>query len=315
MKTSTSMVLGRLVVMYPEQQIVTGEAVAVDLRLAGVGSRGAAALIDLFLVAVLQLAVLIPILIFGVSSGSGDGLVALLIVGIVGISVGYPVGMETLWRGRTLGKAIMGLRVVRDDGGPIRFRHALVRGLIGVIVEKTGLTYGIGALISMLISSRNKRIGDLFAGTIVVQERVPGRIDAPVDMPPALASWAAGLDLSAVDDALAMRLRQFFGRAAQLTPDARATLEHQLANEVTARVGPPPADAPAWAVISAILAERRRRAYAAMPAAVPQVWVGASQPWGTPQPIKNPESATTQTPAVKPEPEPAPSTTGFVLPR
>jgi uncharacterized RDD family membrane protein YckC len=307
------MVLGRLVGMYPDQQIVTGEAVAVELRLAGVGSRGAAALIDLFLVSVLQLAVLIPIIIFGASSGNGDSLVALLIVGIVGISLGYPVGMETLWRGRTLGKAIMGLRVVRDDGGPIRFRHALVRGLVGIVLEKTGITYGLLALISMLISSRNKRIGDFCAGTIVVQERVPGRIDPPVGMPPALAGWAVGLDLSTVDDALAMRLRQFFGRAGQLTPDARATLEHQLANEVVARVGPAPADAPPWAVISAILAERRRRAYAAMPAAVPaaaQLW-GPPQPWGTPQPLENPTPATAEKPAAEPD---EPSTTGFVLP-
>jgi uncharacterized RDD family membrane protein YckC len=299
--------------MYPEQQIVTGEAVALDLRLAGVGSRGAAAVIDLFLVSLLQLAVLIPIII---GAGNGDSLVALLIVGVVGISLGYPVGMETLWRGRTLGKAIMGLRVVRDDGGPIRFRHAFVRGLVGVTLEKTGLSYGLLAFLSIVISSRNKRIGDYFAGTIVLRDRVPGHIDAPVGMPPALAGWAAGLDLSAVDDALAMRLRQFFGRAGELTPDARATLEHQLASEVVGRVGPPPPDAPAWAVISAILAERRRRAYAAMPAAIPQAWNDAPHPWGPPQPQpevnENHNPAITQTPAA--EPEPPPSTTGFVLP-
>jgi uncharacterized RDD family membrane protein YckC len=296
--------------MYPEQQIVTGEAVAVELRLAGVGSRGLAAIIDIAIVTVAQLILLFLLTIVFAGGGNADAFAAVLVLLVVGMTVGYPVGMETLWRGRTLGKAIMGLRVVRDDGGPIRFRHALVRGLVGVFVDKTGITAGLGAFFPILFTRRKKRFGDFFAGTIVLQERVPGRIDAPVGMPPALAGWAAGLDLSTVDDALAMRLRQFFGRAAQLTPDARATLEHQLASEVVARVGPPPADAPAWAVISAILAERRRRAYAAMPPAVPQAWSDTPQPWGTPP--ENPNPAITQTPAA--EPEPPPSTTGFVLP-
>jgi uncharacterized RDD family membrane protein YckC len=294
--------------MHPDQRIVTGEAVAVELRMAGVGSRAIAAMIDIAIVTALQLAVLLTIIFSG--AGNSDSFVALLIVGVIGISVAYPVGFETLWRGRTLGKTAMGLRVVRDDGGPIRFRHALVRGLVGVVIEKPGFSYGLIALAFMLIGARNKRFGDVLAGTIVLQERVPGKIDAPVGMPPALAEWAAGRDLSGVDDGFAMRLRQFFGRAGQLTPDARATLEHQLAGEVVARVGPPPPDAPAWAVISAILAERRRRAYAAMPAGVLQASNGKAQPCVTP--TDSPKPATTEHPAD--EPEPPASTTGFVLP-
>jgi uncharacterized RDD family membrane protein YckC len=296
--------------MYPDQQIVTGEAVAVDLRLAGVGSRGVAALIDLVLVGIVQVAILIPIIVVG-SGGNGDSLAALLITGIVGISLGYPVGMETLWRGRTLGKAIMGLRVVRDDGGPIRFRHALVRGLIGLVLEKTGITYGIGALLSILMSSRNKRIGDFFAGTIVLQERVPANINVHVVMPPQLAGWAAGLDLSAVDDGLALRLRHFLGRANQLSPDARAALEHRLAGEVAVRVGAPPPGTPGWAIIAAVLAERRRRAFAAMPAPAPPVWAAA-----TPTAAPVPAAAQSQPPASTESPTPAAptSTTGFVVP-
>ena len=105
--------------------------------------------------------------------------------------------METLWRGRTLGKAAMGLRVVRDDGGPIRFRHAFVRGLVGVVLDKPGITYGLGALIPMHRDEHGKkRLGDMAAGTIVLQERVPAQLDAPVAMPPPLAGWAAGLDLA-----------------------------------------------------------------------------------------------------------------------
>lgn len=311
MKTSTSMVLGRLVSVHPDEQVVTGEAVALELRLAGVGSRGVAAIIDIAVVTFAEVLLLIVLLVVAGAGANGDAIGALLLVLLVGITLGYPVAMETLWRGRTLGKATMGLRVVRDDGGPIRFRHAFVRGLVGVVLDKPGLTQGLAAFIPMLASSRKKRLGDYLAGTIVLQERVPGNINATVVMPPSLAGWAGGLDLSGVDDALGLRLRQFFGRAAQLTPDARATLEHQLAGEVVAKVGAPPPGTPAWAVISAVLAERRRRALITMqPAVVSPPWGAVRQPWGAPQLAESANPATTGTP----EAEPPASTTGFVLP-
>jgi hypothetical protein len=177
----------------------------------------------------------------------------------------------------------------------------LVRGLFGVVLEKPGLSEGLFALIPMAAGSRKKRLGDLAAGTVVLHERVPGRLDTPVEMPPALASWASTLDLTGVDDALALRMRQFLGRAGAFTPDARATLERQIAADVTTRVGPPPPYTPGWAVIAAVLAERRRRAFA------------SSQPW--PQPAAWPGHAPAVAAAapVTP-PELPPSPTGFAPP-
>jgi uncharacterized RDD family membrane protein YckC len=264
----------------PEEQVVTGEAVALGLQLAGAGSRCIAAIID-FGVTVFA-SVLLLIVVAATNFDSTDALVTLIIVAEVFVVLGYPVAMETLWRGRTLGKAAMGLRVVRDDGGPIRFRHAFVRGITGVVVDKPGITYGLGALIPIIATKRKKRLGDMAAGTMVLQERVPGGLDAPVMMPPPLAGWAAALDLTAVDDAFALRIRQFLTRANQLLPEARAGLEHQLASEVVARVGQPPAGAPAWAILTALLAERRRRAFATtQPAMAP--WPG-HQPGFVPPP-------------------------------
>ena len=63
----------------------------------------------------------------------------MLIIEVVLVFAGYPILMEWLTRGRTLGKIWLGLRVVRDDGGPIGFRQALVRGLAGLLIEKPGL--------------------------------------------------------------------------------------------------------------------------------------------------------------------------------
>src|SRR5690606_2026122 len=92
--------------------------------------------------------------------------------------VGGPIAVETLSHGRSLGKLACGLRVVRDDGGPVRFRHALVRGLIGVI--EILMTLGVVACIASLVSARGRRLGDVFAGTIVVRERVPGVAGRPL---------------------------------------------------------------------------------------------------------------------------------------
>ena len=109
------------------EPIVTGEAVAVSLRPAGIGSRGIALVID----QAAQIALLLLLVWAATSIGNAAdtaAAAALILTLFVGVVLGYPVGFETLWRGRTPGKAAMGLRVVRDDGGPIRFRHAFVRG-------------------------------------------------------------------------------------------------------------------------------------------------------------------------------------------
>jgi hypothetical protein len=98
-----------------------------------------------------------------------------------------------------------GLRVVRDDGGPIGFRHALIRGLVGVV--ELWLLSGAPALICSLANSKGKRLGDLLAGTVVVRERMPSQSGVVAAMPPGLAGWAAGLDLSRLPDDLALAAR------------------------------------------------------------------------------------------------------------
>jgi uncharacterized RDD family membrane protein YckC len=278
--------------MVADEQVITGEAVVLELRPAGAGSRGIAALIDFAVIYAALLALVLLVAV--VSSSANDATVAALLISVyVAVVLGYPVAMETLWRGKTLGKAAMGLRVARDDGGPIRFRHALVRGLAGVVIEKPGVTFGFVAFVLMVSTSRHKRLGDLMAGTIVLSERVPGTLDVPVQMPAPLAGWAAGLDLAGVDDALATRARQLLLRAGQLSPETLDRLQQGAARELVERVGPPPAGAPDWAVLAAVVAERRRRALSAAPsqpvtAAVPKP---VSQPATQPPPAAPPTTA------------------------
>ncbi|WP_131765651.1 RDD family protein [Candidatus Protofrankia californiensis] len=272
-------------------RFVTGEAVTIDLRVARLGSRIIAGLIDLALQAV-ALAVT-AWAAFRVVAPDDDALAsAVYLAVVVLVVVGYPAAAETVWRGRSIGKAAMGLRVVRDDGGPVRFRHAFVRALLGAVVERPGALLAIPGMISMLVSGQSKRLGDLLAGTVVLQERIPHGRAVPVTMPPQLAGWASTLDLSSFEDALALAVRQFLNRVQELSPQTRERIGNQLAASVHAVVTPPPPPGThPWAYLSAVLAERTARAqrraehtaqwqFAGAPPTQPaQPW-GAQQQWG-----------------------------------
>jgi uncharacterized RDD family membrane protein YckC len=241
------------------QQLVTGEAVALELRPAAVPSRLLAALLD----NVVQLLVMFGVfaLLGAVATAVSDAAMSAMgLALVVLVWVGYPVLFEALLRGRTPGKMALGLRVVRDDGGPIGFRHALVRGLTGTFVERPGITFFTVGIFTMLLNAQGKRVGDLLAGTVVLQERVAVRGGQVAVMPPQLAVWAAGTDLAGVSDELALSTRQFLARSHDLTEAARNELGGRLVAAVLAVVTPPPPPGtPGWAVLSAVLAERRRR--------------------------------------------------------
>ncbi len=244
-------------------QIVTGEAVALELRIAQLPSRVVAAAIDF---AAMGAAFAMLVTIMGRVLGAADdaAATALLLVLLLLVFLGYPLTMETVLRGRTLGKMAMGLRVVRDDAGPITFRQALVRAVSGFAMERPGiLLFGIGPALAfcvMLFSVTGKRIGDMAAGTVVIQERIARQPMFATYLPPPLAGWAAVLDLTAVDDSLALGIRQFLSRADRLDPVAREAVGRQLLADLLSRITPPPPPGtPGWAVLAAVLAERRRR--------------------------------------------------------
>jgi uncharacterized RDD family membrane protein YckC len=249
-------------------ELVSGEGVRLALAPAGVGSRVIATLID----AVAQFVAIFLLVLLDIAvAGSADSaaLQAAVIVEEVLVLAGYPVVAEWLTRGRTLGKLAMGLRVVRDDGGPIGFRHALVRGLAGFILEKPGLIpplTTIAGLLTMSASSREKRLGDMLAGTVVLNERSAPQRMAPLPdwVPPPLQPWAAALDLHRLDDRLALSARQFVTRAHAMTWQAQTTLGEDLRARVLAVTAPdPPPGTPTPALLLTVLAERRRRAASA----------------------------------------------------
>jgi uncharacterized RDD family membrane protein YckC len=239
-------------------ELVTGEAVALDLRVARLPSRGIALLLDiLFQYALLYFASILAAMTMALDEAWGVGFGVL---GTVAVLIGYPTACETLSRGRTLGKMALGLRVVSDDGGPIRFRQALVRALAAVM--EIWILFGSPALIASLFNRQGKRLGDLFAGTIVIQDRVPASaLLGPVAvMPPQLAGWARSLELSQVSDGLALTSRQYLLRFWELLPEVRDAMGQRLVDQVVARVSPPPPPGVRPEILlSAVLAERRQR--------------------------------------------------------
>ncbi len=239
-------------------ELVTGEAVALELRPARLPSRALAVLLDLAVAVAVYVAVTI-VLVASTASLDVAAQTALSIAAFVLVLVGGPIAVETLSHGRSLGKMACGLRVVRDDGGPIRFRHSLVRGLIGVI--EILMTFGVVACIASLVSARGRRLGDVFAGTLVVRERVPvpaaGFMPPP---PPWLAGRFSGLDLSAVPDDLWLAVRQYLTRMGQLDPRVGWAMAERLAADVAARVGAPaPREIPPAAYLAAMMHERQAR--------------------------------------------------------
>ncbi|MET7296001.1 RDD family protein [Streptomyces griseoloalbus] len=239
-------------------ELVTGEAVALELRPARLPSRALAVLLDLAAALAVYIAVTIA-LVTATASLDQAAQTAISIAAFVLVLVGGPIVVETLSQGRSLGKLACGLRVVRDDGGPIRFRHALVRGLIGVI--EILMTLGVVACISSLVSARGRRLGDVFAGTLVVRERVPvGEAGFVPPPPPWLAGRFSGLDLSAVPDGLWLAVRQYLTRMRQLDPQVGRSMAERLAADLAERTGAPvPPGVPPAAYLAAVVQERQAR--------------------------------------------------------
>ena len=152
--------------------VLTPEYVEFRFTLAGLYSRFLALLLDTLVVLTLTRVVLqvVQLMMF-VFPGYGS---ALAIVIYFLVDWGYGIVLETAWSGQTVGKRVMGLRVIQQSGVRIGFYHAALRNLARP-VDKLPLLYMVGG-VTALLSGSHQRLGDMLAGTIVVRER---RLKAP----------------------------------------------------------------------------------------------------------------------------------------
>lgn len=203
----------------------TPEGLEIEMNLAGLGSRIGAAVID-----GIVLGILLVLATFGLFALADVLDAPMLVAGLSVLAVsllvvGYFVAFEALNDGRTPGKSMFSIRAVGLDGEPITFGASVVRNLLRLVDLFPALP--ILGPISILVSSRNQRIGDLAARTVVVRtsrKATPDRPVAPV------SAADATLDVSGVDDDDLELARRFLDRRRDLTPTKRAGFADDLAD-------------------------------------------------------------------------------------
>ncbi|HNJ97097.1 MAG TPA: RDD family protein [Ilumatobacteraceae bacterium] len=210
--------------------IVTPEAVVLELETAGVASRALAGLLDL----AIQIGLMMVLMIVANLSGLVDSSANTALAIVIAITLmGYPVLLESLWRGQTIGKRTLGLRAITVEGAPVRLRHVMLR-MMGGLVDRFLPPVGVTGVLFVLGTSRHQRVGDLLAGTIVIRD--PSRTNLPAavwfPVPPGMEQYAATIDPTAMTDAHYTVIRSFLMHNRELTPDARYALAGDLAQRI-----------------------------------------------------------------------------------
>jgi uncharacterized RDD family membrane protein YckC len=212
--------------------IVTPQGVVLDLETAGIGHRGLGRFVDLVVLAA----------VIGVLAGLGEliggtfGLIFQLITSFAAI-FGYPVVAETFFRGRTIGKAAVGLRVVTLEAGPIGFREAIIRSLFQLI--DFIFTLGAAALLCAMATPRSQRVGDLAAGTFVIRDprSLPHLPAVPFTPPMGTEALVADLDVARLRPDQERIIRSFLLRVGDLSQPSRIDLGTRLAAATAKALG------------------------------------------------------------------------------
>ena len=213
---------------------VTPEAVALQVDIAGLGSRFIALMIDSFIQSVITIALVLAVGPGLSKLGVSDSVTLPLVIVVVSLMIlGYFPLFEIVMHGRTFGKRAQRLRVVMADGQPARAGAIIIRNLVR-IVDYLPTSYMIGAL-TILISKRSQRVGDMAAGTIVVRERKVA-LQGPPEIPEGQAG-VAPIDATAVTERDYAAVRAFLQRRGTLDPVARRHLAERLAATLQQRVG------------------------------------------------------------------------------
>lgn len=218
-------------------RVLTPERVSLQYDIAGIGSRGAAVLIDTLLQVAIGTAVLLAVSGGALSAvsfvGRGGGVagpivLAAMALAVFAISIGYFIVFEIVWSGQTPGKRVLGIRSMRENGYPLRPVDAAIRNVVRV-VDGLPVGYAVGVLV-MLFNARSKRLGDFAAGTIVVRE---GARSLLAFTPPAREESTRTI----LQPAEATLVRDFLVRRGAMNPTARKELAARLAAAVSTRYG------------------------------------------------------------------------------
>ncbi len=243
--------------------IETPELIPLEFPLAGIGSRFLAVAMD----TLIQIAVSVGLFALGMwiftssvghSRRAGVWLVAISVLVYFLLQFGYFAGFEAWWNGQTPGKRHFHLRVIKDSGRPITPYESVARNLLRIVDNLPGF-YGIGIL-SMLLSPKNKRLGDFVAGTVVVHEQ-PFVNRADVDWGEPSAAAPSGYDLSQLTPEEFQVIEAFLVRRGQLKPDVRAEMARRIVLRLGAKLNIPEQERRnPEALVEKLAHEYRRRA-------------------------------------------------------
>lgn len=211
-------------------EISTPEGLNLEMTLAGLGSRAAAAIVDTLIMVALALPILLPF-----RDGGGVVIDIILIALPFLLFFGYHIVFETTGRRQSPGKRLMGLRIVKSDGGPTSTVDSLIRNLVR-LVDFLPALYLIG-IITLFFTSRNQRLGDLAAGVVVVSE--PKTLPSTDTSMPSFFNMPDGWDVSAVTDEEITVARQFLHRRHELESSARQEIAFRIAKTLEAKVSRP----------------------------------------------------------------------------
>jgi uncharacterized RDD family membrane protein YckC len=231
--------------VYNLDLIDTPETVQLERRLAGIGSRFMAGLLDYLLISLIfaSLAVLLLVVGINVLSGIraagtvGMWLFALMILILFAIHWGYFVFFEMRTNGQTPGKKYMKIRVVQVEGAGISFNSIAIRNLLRA-VDILGF-YAVAG-IAMFATRKGQRLGDLAAGTVVISEEAPNysaRYDKKKRILDSEAVTAAALEATGLRPEEYRLLHNYWLRREELSADARQQLLPQLVRPIANRTG------------------------------------------------------------------------------
>ena len=229
---------------FDQLRIDTPEQIALELPLAGIGSRFLAMGIDTLLQSILYVLVVVVFVLL-IPAGSmwlrwipGTLGPALAILFLFCVYWGYFAFFEVIWRGQTPGKRYAGIRVIKESGRPIDAFEAIGRNLLRGIDGLPGF-YGVG-LVCMMLNKQNRRLGDFVAGTVVVHENradevSPGWSNAANDAsagPPAIQPATSQVATEEL-----ILIETYLHRRWDLDPAVRFDTASRIAERVKAKTG------------------------------------------------------------------------------
>ena len=250
--------------------VVTPEGVVLEFRAAGVGSRMLAKWIDFFIQGIVGIVSLILAVVTVAAVSGAAGIIAVLLL-LFAVLYGYPIALETLWDGKTVGKRVLGIKALTIEGGPVTLRHSTIRALLGTIDFWFPAPGGLLALAFALGSKRSQRLGDLAAGTIVIREPKSGQAPVYFGLVQGAEAYGLTVDASRLEAHHYTLVREYLLRSGEFSYQARQELGELLATRVSITTGTPrPAglDAERY-LISILFAHQERYRPTQLPPAAP----------------------------------------------